>query len=900
MCTKRRSSAHFLTFGSVRERDRQAWSVGERGRQDGWERSGGARLGWWGTGSPDRGRGGAAGVGAASSGVLSTVRRMTDVTTPGLVLTEEFSEALARLRAGENVFLTGRAGTGKSTLIREFMNSTRRNVVVVAPTGIAALNVGGYTIHRLFSLRPGMTPEEVRSGSYYPGRFAGTLKELHTLIVDEASMVRADLFDCLAQALERFGPKPGKRFGGVQIVLVGDPYQLPPVVSDGERSYFETRYETPYFFSSDAFWTSDFMTLELTTVFRQVGDPRMVELLNAVREGVLLEEARTELNLRTDPDFVPPVDEFWLTLTTTNRMATSRNRRMLEQLMGPELEHHAVLTGELRGMDLPLEQVLTYKVGAQVMMLTNDPLDRWANGTIAKVMSQWWDDDGVAVAIELPDHSVAVVRPELWEITQPTVEDGRLRHDVVGTFTQLPFRLAWAVTIHKSQGQTLDRVVVDLTGGTFADGQLYVALSRCTSMNGLVLTRPVLPRDLKVDQRIRRFLRAAAPAGSQAHRGYAFLGICSVGEIGERWRPRPVELAVVTSDGLELSTLINPTRDMGDAAARFGVSAADVQLAPLLVDAWSALAPHLAGYVPVGVSVDHELGFLDYELKRNGYVTRMPMGLGLPTPTAAQRRELEGGRALGRARAARDMAASYELDNAAADSFPTPPSREGYLMPRPGEQVVFQVVRGASAADGAPSTLSPEATLSSEATQIAVAVDSGATDSGAADAAPQPQETARAILVEKLREAVARTSPSAAAREVLSGISEHTGMSILTSHEPIQHTVDNVLMPGTRVCFTGTVLDDQGQEITRFHLETVARKHGLDVVGNVTKTRCDALICAEDGSQSNKAKNAVKWGKPIVTAAQFLAWANGDAPPEIQDEDRKPIRVDIQDITPVI
>ncbi|MCT3015452.1 AAA family ATPase, partial [Propionibacterium freudenreichii] len=213
----------------------------------------------------------------------------------GLVLTAEFRDALTRLGRGENLFLTGKAGSGKSTLIRLFMESNERTVVVAAPTGIAALNVDGYTIHRLFSFNTTTTPEQVASGDYYPGRFARTLKSLDTLIIDEVSMVRADLFDCLVAALGRFGPHPGQTLGGVQLVLVGDLYQLPPVVTEGEREYFSTTYESPWFFSAHAYRRDDFPTVELTTVFRQIGDARLVHLLNAVRDGKLLAAARAEL-----------------------------------------------------------------------------------------------------------------------------------------------------------------------------------------------------------------------------------------------------------------------------------------------------------------------------------------------------------------------------------------------------------------------------------------------------------------------------------------------------------------------------------------------------------------------------------------------------------------------------
>ena len=761
------------------------------------------------------------------------------IDTPELIVTREFENALQRLHHGENVFLTGKAGTGKSTLIRQFMAHTRRNVVVVAPTGIAALNVQGYTIHRLLSLYPGMTPEQVRTGKYFPGRFAQTLRELHTLIVDEASMVRADLFDCLVAALERFGPKPGRKYGGVQLVLVGDLYQLPPVVTDYEREHFSTRYKTPYFFSADTYHPQDFATVELSTVFRQIGDNRLVDILNAVREGSLLEEARRELNARTDPEFTPPIEEFWLTLTTTNRMATARNRRMLEQIEEEPIHHAALLTGDLDGFEIPVDKELVFKRGAQVMMLTNDPGDRWVNGTIAKVADYFWDDGELVVFVELPNEDFVKVEPNLWEVTRPVVEHGTLRHEVIGTYTQLPFRLAWAITIHKSQGQTLDNVVVDLTGGTFADGQLYVALSRCTSFEGLVLRRNVLPRDLKVDQRIRRFLRSGSRA-SQPTKGNVYLGICSVGDEGDRWRPRPVELALVTDDGLELSTLVNPTRDMGDARVAYDITAGQVQLAPLLTDAWAALTPHLAGRVPVGINIDRQLGYLDYELKRTGYVTRMPMGYDVAAPrlSAQQRRALDAPTAIERARAVRDLVAGQDVSEAMADPFPGAQDHSGYLMPRPGEGTEFAVRCGANAA-----------------------------------------ENANEVLGEKLREAVERGGLSADSIAVIRAVEEQTGEHILDEAADSAQDIDSVLVSGARICFTGTVIGSDGREVSREGLEDMAVERGLQPVVNVTKTRCDVLVTAEDGSQSNKAKNAAKWGKPVFTAQEFMAWWRGKGGP---------------------
>lgn len=332
------------------------------------------------------------------------------VSDDGIVLTDEFARALTILESGEDLFLTGKAGTGKSTLIRHFIAGSERRMVVAAPTGIAALNVSGYTIHRLFSFQTTTTLEEVRNGSYRPQRFFKTLKSLETLIIDEASMVRADLFDMLAAALERFGPKPGTPFGGVQVVLVGDLLQLPPVVTTGESDYFSTRYPTPYFFSAGSFRREDFPTVALTTVFRQLGDQRLTSILNAVREGVLLENARQELNSRTVPDFVPPEDEFWLTLAPTNSIVTSRNRRQLERLLGEELVHHARQSGDLSLFDPPVEEKLSFKVGAQIMMLTNDSGERWVNGTLRRIADVANDADGVVAKVEFRDGTIAEVQ----------------------------------------------------------------------------------------------------------------------------------------------------------------------------------------------------------------------------------------------------------------------------------------------------------------------------------------------------------------------------------------------------------------------------------------------------------------------------------------------------------
>ncbi|MFC4127221.1 AAA family ATPase [Nocardia rhizosphaerae] len=743
-----------------------------------------------------------------------------------LTITPEFAEGLTRLGNGENVFLTGRAGTGKSTLVRQFLATTPRRVVVAAPTGIAALNVEGYTIHRLFSFHAGTTLDEVRSARYSPRRFAKTLGNLDTLILDEASMVRADLFDCLAVALERFGPKPGTPFGGVQVVLVGDLFQLPPVVTEGEKEFFQTRYSSPYFFAADAF--DHFPVIELTTVFRQIGDTRMVELLNDVREGALLDAARQELNARTEPDFRPPIDEFWLTLTTTNPIAAARNRETLALLPEPELSHRGITAGELDGFELPVAEQLTYKVGAQIMLVTNDPADRWVNGTIGRITAHRIDQGRPVARVLLPTGQEVEVGPHTWEITRPVVEGATLRHEIVGTYTQLPFQLAWAITIHKSQGQTLDRVVVDLSGGTFADGQLYVALSRCTSLGGLVLRRPVQPRDLKTDHRIRRFLLAGRPRARSV--GNAYLAVCVVGEEGRMWRPRPVELAVVTDDGLELTTLINPTRDLGTARTEFGISAIDVRLAPLLTEAWAALAPRLAGRVPVGVDIDRQLRDVDYEFKRNGSVVTMPLGVELETHgvSAENIARSAAGTALERAKAVRDIARStHPYMGETVEVFPTVDHGGGYLLTRGGRADCFHP---------------------------------GATND---------------VLIHDLRAKAGGGPLDRESTALLRDVENRLGCQLIDP-DIVGEAADiaTVLIPGARICFTGTVLDDAGREVTRGDLEALAERCGLQPVASVTKKRCDALICAEAGTMSGKGRKAAEYGKPMFTAKEFLCWAD--------------------------
>lgn len=773
----------------------------------------------------------------------------------GLILTDEFTRALALFDSGRHMFLTGKAGTGKSTLIRHFTAGTDRKVVVVAPTGIAALNVDGYTIHRLFGFRPTTSLHDVTTGSYRPGRFTTTLASLQTLIVDEASMVRADVFDMMAAALTRFGPAPGTPFGGVQIVLVGDLYQLPPVLTEHEVDFFSSAYETPYFFSAQSFSRDDFPTVSLTTVFRQLGDDRMTAILNEIREGVLIGHALEQLNARTDTNFVPPDDEFWLTLAPTNRLVTSRNRQQLERLPGDELVHHAREHGDLTLFDKPVDDQLRFKVGAQIMMANNDQNSRWVNGSIGRVAGVGYDRHGVVVEVEFPDGSCVGVTPFEWEATRPVVDGGALRREVVGSYIQLPFKLAWAITIHKSQGQTLDRAVVDLTGGMFSTGQLYVALSRCRSLAGLVLKRPVLPKDMKIDRRIARFLRGSAD-GEKVRR-FCAIELLTVGDEGRMSRPRPVELAVAFDDGTAVSTLINPQRDLADARKAYGISVADVLLAPTLREAWAVIAPMLAGCAPVGVDVDETLGLIDFELKRLGHVAKMPLGVEL------RGIRVTGGTALQRAQTA--LAAFTSVDRGAS-AFDEPEELEavsGLLVSRD------------------PHVSTPTAAhLPALSALLSVSRGLGAVLLGSASAADVTraeatswQLAARQSVADQLRAAASRVRLPDEVVARLSEASTLLGVDVaLEQSSSDGDGIEEALIPGARVCFTGTALDAAGQVVDREEMERLASQAGLTPVRSVTKTRCEVLVSAEAGTQSGKARKAIEYGKAVFTADEFFEW----------------------------
>ncbi|MEK7528220.1 MAG: DEAD/DEAH box helicase [Patescibacteria group bacterium] len=426
-------------------------------------------------------------------------------------LNEQFVNALNRLNTtNKSLFITGKAGTGKSTLLTHFQKETSRKVVILAPTGVSALNVQGQTIHSFFGFPPSITPEKVRREKA-SNTLLEILKHLDVIVIDEVSMVRADLMDCIDEALRLF-LHTSEPFGGVQMVFIGDLHQLPPVVAgEEERQLFRTEYASPYFFDAKVFGNTQFDFLELVKIYRQK-DQEFIKLLNKVRNNKISALDLDKLNARVlpDPQTFHNKDHSYITLTSTNDAANEINNLRLERLPSSTESYEATLSGEFEGRNHPTLAQLKVKKGAQIMMLNNDKEGRWVNGSIGKIISIEFDDfsgeDVLHIQLE-GAKKIVKVEPYTWELHKYSwnSEKSEMETDTIGSFRQYPVRLAWAVTIHKSQGKTFDKVVVDIGKGAFTHGQVYVALSRCRSMKGLLLQRPIQSRHIWSNRRIDMF-----------------------------------------------------------------------------------------------------------------------------------------------------------------------------------------------------------------------------------------------------------------------------------------------------------------------------------------------------------------------------------------------------------
>lgn len=412
-----------------------------------------------------------------------------------------------------SIFLTGKAGTGKTTFLNDFVSKTRKKHIVVAPTGIAAINAGGVTIHSMFGL-PLRTflPTTERVDSNLANNIADLmhhfkyrkdklklLREIEMIIIDEVSMLRADVLDMMDFSL-RHVRRNQQKFGGVQMLFIGDLYQLPPVVRD--EYVLKQYYSSPFFFDSYALKELPLITLELTTVYRQK-DEKFLEILNEIRDGEVGDIDFETLNKRYLPDFEPK-DEPYVYLTSHNRMADEINQKKLAALPGKASFYHAEIIGNFNENQFPNDEILELKVGAQIMFIRNDASGekRYFNGKLAEVVEV--DEKEISVIIDGEDE-IYKLKKETWEQKRYSLgEDKSIQEEVLGSFKQYPVRLAWAVTIHKSQGLTFDRLIID-AGKSFASGQVYVALSRCRTLEGIVLKSKITPDVIFSDRRVSKF-----------------------------------------------------------------------------------------------------------------------------------------------------------------------------------------------------------------------------------------------------------------------------------------------------------------------------------------------------------------------------------------------------------
>lgn len=427
---------------------------------------------------------------------------------------KEFQDALQLITyTRQSVFLTGKAGTGKSTFLKYICKHTKKKHVVLAPTGIAAINAGGVTLHSFFKLPfrpllpddPDLSTHDSRIFNFFKYRkeHRKILSEVELIIIDEISMVRADIIDCIDRILRVYSQNTRLPFGGKQLLFVGDVFQLEPVVPNDQREILNLFYPSPFFFSARVFKEINLVPIELQKVYRQK-DPVFIHILDKIRSNSARQSELNTLNERVFPSFVPSNDDMYITLATRRDQVDYINEKKLEELAGDEFISQGVIDGDFPESSLPTQLNLAIKAQAQVMFIDNDTERRWVNGTIGKVSDI---DESGKVYVLLENGAEHLVEKVSWRNYKYKYneQEKRIEEEIIGVFEQLPIRLAWAITIHKSQGLTFNRVVVDLSKGVFAGGQTYVALSRSTDLEGLVLKSKINPYDIFVRKEIVQF-----------------------------------------------------------------------------------------------------------------------------------------------------------------------------------------------------------------------------------------------------------------------------------------------------------------------------------------------------------------------------------------------------------